>query len=101
MLSDNGKTFKADQLKAFSARDGIIWRFNLAKAPWWGGLFERLIRSTKRCLKKCVRNCAFTYEEFYRVLVEIERVLTSQPLTYLTKTKSHLHQSIYTMVIES
>ena len=32
MLSDNGKTFKADQLKAFSTRNGIIWRFNLAKA---------------------------------------------------------------------
>ena len=40
MLSDNGETLKADQLKAFNTRNGIVWRFNLAKAPWWGGLFE-------------------------------------------------------------
>ena len=33
MLSDNGETLKADQLKAFNTRNGIIWRFNLAKAP--------------------------------------------------------------------
>ena len=83
MLSDNGKTFKADQLKAFNTRNGIIWRFNLAKAPWWGGLFERLTHSTKRCLRTCVRNCTLTYEEFYTVLVEIEGVLNSRPLTYL------------------
>ena len=40
MLSDDGKAFKADQPKAFNTRNGIIWRFNLAKAPRWGGLFE-------------------------------------------------------------
>ena len=83
MLSDNGKTFKADQLKAFNTSNGIIWRFNLAKALWWGGFFERLIHSTKRCLRKCVRNCTLTYKEFYTVLVEIEGVLNSRPLTYL------------------
>ena len=83
ILSDNGKTFKVDQLKAFNTRNGIIWRFILPKLPWWGGLFERLIHSTKRCLRKCVRNCTLTYEEFYTVLVEIEGVLNSTPQTYL------------------
>ena len=82
MLSDNGKTFKTDQLKAFNMRNETVWRFNLAKAHWWDGLFERLIRSTKRCLRKCVRNCTLTHEEFYTVLVQIERVLNSRPLTY-------------------
>ena len=100
MLSDNGKTFNADQLKAFKTRNGIIWRFNLSKASWWGGLFERLIRSTKRCLRKCVKNCTFTYEEFYTVVAEIEGVLNSRPLTYLDEndikepiTPIHLYYS--------
>ena len=83
ILSDNGKTFKTDQLKVSNTKNGIIWRFNLAKAPWWGRLFERLIRSTKRCLRMCVRNCTLTYEEFYTSLVEMEGVLNSRPLTYL------------------
>lgn len=25
-------------------------RFNLEKAPWWGGIFELMIKSSKRCL---------------------------------------------------
>ena len=29
---------------------GVNWVFNLEKAPWWGGMFERLVKSTKRCL---------------------------------------------------
>ena len=85
ILSDNGKTFKADQLKVFNMRNGIIWRFNLAKAPWWDVLFERLIRSTKQCLRKCVRNCTVTYEEFCTVLLEIKGVFNSQPLTCFGK----------------
>ena len=85
MLSDNGKTFKADQLKVVNMRNGIIWRFNLAKALWWDVLFERLIRSTKQCLRKCVRNCTVTYEEFCTVLLEIKGVFNSQPLTCFGK----------------
>ena len=23
------------------------WTFNLEKAPWWGGVFERLVKSVK------------------------------------------------------
>ena len=66
-------------------RNGIIWRFNLAKAPWWDVLFERLIRPTKQCLRKCVRNCTVTYEEFCTVLLEIKGVFNSQPLTCFGK----------------
>ena len=41
MVSDNRKTFKA---AAKSFRD-VKWAFNVLKAPWWGGVFERLVRS--------------------------------------------------------
>ena len=52
IISDNAKTFKSKVIKQFTAMRGINWNFNLAKAPWWGGMFERMIRSTKRCLRK-------------------------------------------------
>ena len=97
IISDNGRTFKGRALRRFNAAKGIRWRFNLARAPWWGGMFERMVRSTKRCLKKAVGSRRLTYEELNTVLVEIEAVLNSRPLTYIYEddvevplTPSHL-----------
>ena len=97
IVSDNAKTFKAKFLKTFLAREGITWTFNLAKAPWWGGIFERLIRSVKRCLKKVLGRKLLTFEQLYTVVCQVEQILNSRPLTYLYPeqteilTPSHLH----------
>ena len=97
IVSDNGRTFKGMALRKFNAHKGIKWRFNLARAPWWGGLFEVMIRSTKRCLRKAIGRRRLTYEELTTVLIEIEAVLNSRPLTYIYEddtevplTPSHL-----------
>ena len=67
MISDNGKTFKAAAksvaVQGYSANTGVQWSFNLENAPWWGGLFERLIKSTKRCLRKTIGQARITYDE--------------------------------------
>ena len=98
IISDNAKTFKSKQIKQFVAKRGIRWTFNLAKAPWWGGMFERLIRSTKRCLRKSLKNDKLNYEDMYTVMTEVESVLNSRLLTYLYPdstdilTPFHLYQ---------
>ena len=103
IVLDNGKTFKA-AAKVFqsivSSEDvqqhisglGIRWTFNLPKAPWWGGIFELLIRSTKRCLRKIIGKAKFTYDELLTAVIEVEAVLNSHPLTDLEEplTPSHL-----------
>uniref|UniRef100_A0A1X7UEA9 DUF5641 domain-containing protein n=1 Tax=Amphimedon queenslandica TaxID=400682 RepID=A0A1X7UEA9_AMPQE len=59
MLSDNAKTFKKiasllkeiedlKDVKRYFSDHKIQWNFNVEKSPWWGGVFERLIRSVKR-----------------------------------------------------
>ncbi len=65
IVSDNGQTFKCADKKIqammkqpeaqwYLVDNRIHWTFNVEKAPWWGGFFERLIKSTKRCLSKIV-----------------------------------------------
>ncbi len=54
VYSDNATTFKAaakwlnqaqkdERFNTFLTDRTIEWRFNLSKAPWWGGQFERLV----------------------------------------------------------
>ena len=92
ILSNNAKTFKATakaldtMLKDRDVKDhlshvGVEWTFNLEKAPWWGGVFERLIKSTKRHLRKLVGQARFTHDEMHTAIVEIEAILNSLPLS--------------------
>ena len=95
MISDNRKTFKSastlikDTLKSPEARRyftqlRVEWRLNLEKAPCWGGVFECMVKLTKRCLKKVFgRNC-LTYDELLTLVIEVEAVLNSRPLTYIS-----------------
>ena len=53
-------------------------------SPWWGGVFERLVRSVKRCLKKMLGLAHLSYDELITALVEVEMVLNSRPLTVVS-----------------
>ena len=91
--------FELAEVKKYFTENKIRWRFNLEKAPWWGGFFERLVKSTKRCLKKILANARLNYEELLTLLCEVEAVLNSRPITYVycedmetPLTPSHLVQ---------
>ena len=108
MISDNGKTFKAAAksistalssfvVQGYSVNTGVKWSFNLEKVPWRGGLFERLIKSTKRCLRKTIGHVRITYDELVTAVTEVEMILKSRPLSYVSTedleeplTPSHL-----------
>ena len=91
VISDNARTFKrADEslkfifknkeVQEFLTSKRIKWTNILVKAPWYGGFYERLIKTVRRCLKKSLRNAKVT---LYTLLVEIESTINNRPLTYL------------------
>jgi hypothetical protein len=93
IVSDNAKTFKAsaralkklyscENVQGYLGANRIEWKFNLERAPWWGGFFERMVQSVKRCLRKVLGSARLTYEELLTTLVEVEGTLNSRPLTY-------------------
>ena len=51
IISDNGPTF-SDEVKTFASSRGITWKPSIQKAPWMGGIFQRMNRCTKPCLRK-------------------------------------------------
>ncbi|XP_057299540.1 uncharacterized protein LOC130630164 [Hydractinia symbiolongicarpus] len=83
IISANGSQFIAEDTQRFSSNRGIKWHFNLEAAPWWEGMFERLVRSVKRCLKKTLHNTRLSYEELLTVLAEIQAAIKNRPLTFL------------------
>lgn len=98
IYSDNAKTFKrADQdlkelwqrikdpqLREFFSEKGITWRFIAERAAWWGGFWERLVRSVKIILRKVLGKAKLHFEELCTMLTEAEAIINSRPLTYVS-----------------
>ena len=94
IISDNAKTFEsaAKELKtlyehpdvqAFLTEKRITWRFNLEKAPWWGGFYERMVKGVERCLRKTLANARLSCDELLMLVIEVENTLNVRPLTYV------------------
>lgn len=67
----------------YIANVGIRWNFIIEEAPWMGGFYERLIKEIKRSLNKTVGKRILTWSQMNTLVVEIEAVLNSRPLTYV------------------
>ena len=61
----------------------IKWRFNLSRAPWWGGQFERLIGIFKCAFYKVIGKGLLTFEELSEVVLDVEICMNNRPLSYL------------------
>ena len=94
IYSDNAKSFqaaakwlkqiiKSEQLHEHLTKENINWKFNLPKAPWWGGHFERLIGMIKQALYKSLGRTSLRWSELEDVLLDVEINMNNRPLTYI------------------
>ena len=73
---------KDEKIHGLLAQQGIEWKFNLNRAPWWGGQFERSIGLAKGSLYKSIGNGSLSWTELQEVLLDVEVALNDRPLDY-------------------
>ena len=95
VLSDNGTNFVGgerelrEQLKeidqttveSWMVRREIKWKFIAARSPHWGGVWERLVKSTKTIMTSILKGQRLTDELFHTTLCIVEEILNDRPLT--------------------
>jgi len=81
MRSDNGKTFVAAAQKLQQFKN-ITWQFNVPKAPWTGGIWERLVKTVKLSLRKSFHRIPSNILDLETLLFQIEHIINSRPISY-------------------
>ena len=91
VVSDNFKSFKSNDTEAYFKEINVTWKPILEKSPWWGGFYERFIAILKSALLKIVGSAKLNFEELHTVLVQIENMMNTRPLTYLSEENCDEH----------
>ena len=100
IYSDNAKTFKRAELEVkflfklmdsskfreFLSMERIEWRYIVEHAPWWGGFWERMVRTVRNSLKLSRGKNLLDFSELQTVLTEIEYLINSRSLAPLHDT---------------
>ncbi|XP_043203715.1 uncharacterized protein LOC122371441 [Amphibalanus amphitrite] len=83
VTSDNATNFKG--AAAHLAHSGVTWKFNAPRAPWWGGFYERLVRTTKEALRRTLHKSMLSFEDLQTLLCRIEGAINARPLSALSE----------------
>ena len=61
----------------------IVWRFSAKYSPWWGGFWERMVKTTRDSLHKTFNPLQMDYDMFCTAVTEISDIIHNRPLGYV------------------
>ena len=83
-LSDN------PEVRYYFRTINLNWHFIHARSPWEGGFYERLVGVVKKCLKLCMHNKTFNYDDIVTLLSEVSSRVNNRPLCYLSSNRESI-----------
>jgi hypothetical protein len=100
LYSDNGTNFvgarnifntldwKAIEQK--SEVNQIKWILNPPTAAWWGGFWERMVKSVKELLRRMLGRAKLDYDQLRTILTAVAATINDRPLTTVTEDPEDL-----------
>lgn len=68
--------------------DNISWKTIPPRSPHFGGLWEAAVKSAKFHTKRILQGASLTFQELNTIVIQIESVLNSRPITPLSENPS-------------
>ena len=96
MVSDNGRNFveadkelrslvealDKDKIQISTVHQGIKWKFNPPLSPYFGGVYEVMIKAAKKPIYGILGNVNISDEELMTAFTGAEALINSRPLGY-------------------